>query len=121
MIDPTAPDDRDIRVLGPSGYSVLAHLIQTDAANFGQQRVATYEIDAPGGTWNRSDNGHYLVYLRPNQILDNHSRPVPAQILGGFRVHIPRTQTTAATLIRASFPTIAQQKRHKNDPSDLLS
>ncbi|MDB5319200.1 MAG: uncharacterized protein JWN40_831 [Phycisphaerales bacterium] len=115
-IDPATLDGRDIRVIGPGGYSVLARLIQNDSTNAGQQRFATYEIDAPGGTWNRADNGHYIVYLRPNQVSDNRGRPCPAQILGGFKVHIPRT--TAATPAIARAITQPQISRKRNDLFD---
>jgi uncharacterized delta-60 repeat protein len=123
-IDATTLGSRDIRVVGPHGYSVLAHLTQVTDRYNGRQRIATYTIEAPGGAWNHSDNGRYTVYLRPNQVQDNRGHAAPAQILGRFKVHIPRTQTTVATatLLPSTSPiTTPKQRRKDNDAFDLLS
>jgi uncharacterized delta-60 repeat protein len=100
-IDQSTLDNRDLRVLGPDGYSTLAHLTSVEDRYTGRQRIATYTIDAPGGTWNRADNGNYTVYLRPNQVRDNLNHPAPAQVVGTFRTYFPRGRHTTAAVTRA--------------------
>lgn len=117
-IDASTLDNRDVRVLGPDGYSALAHLTDVATRYVGRQRIATYTIDAPGGAWNRDDNGTYTLYLRPKQIADNHAHAAPAQILGTFRTYFPRgrhTTTIAAVTsgVSRALPTPFSTSPHR--------
>lgn len=89
-IDQASLGNRDVRVIGPHGYSTLAHFMGVLDRYNGRQRVATYTIDAPGGGWNRADNGQYTVYLRPDQVFDNRGHAAPAGAIGRFTVYFPR-------------------------------
>jgi uncharacterized delta-60 repeat protein len=104
-IDKSSLGGRDVRVVGPGGYSALARLTHLDDRYAGRHVIATYTIDAPGGTWNRADNGRYTVYLRTDQVSDNRGHAAPAGVIGGFKVYFPRgrhhTATTTAAVTRA--------------------
>jgi uncharacterized delta-60 repeat protein len=121
-IDASTLDSRDVRVLGPNGYSTLAHLAGVEDRYAGRQRIATYTIDAPGGAWERGDNGRYTIYLRPNQVTDNHNAPVPAGIIGAFTVGLRKghhhTATATTAVIRALPPVHSSHARLKNDLFD---
>jgi uncharacterized delta-60 repeat protein len=121
-INASTLDSRDVRVLGPNGYSTLAHLTSVEDRYAGRQRVATYTIDAPGGAWERGDNGRYTIYLRPNQVTDNRAAPVPAGIIGAFTVGLRKghhhTATATTAVIRALPPVHSSHARLKNDLFD---
>jgi hypothetical protein len=55
----------DIRVTGPNGYAVNGWMYQTDATGDGQSRTASYSFNAPGGSWDHSDNGTYTIVMLP--------------------------------------------------------
>jgi uncharacterized delta-60 repeat protein len=116
-IDASTLDNRDLRVVGPDGYSALARLTNVHDRYNGRQRIATYTIDAPGGAWNRADNGTYTIYLRKAQVRDNRGNPAPAQILGTFRTYFPRGRHTTAAVARALSlpPTPTTAKRRLQD------
>lgn len=103
-IDASTLDSHDVRILGPNGYSALAHLTQVEDRYAGRQRIATYTIDAPGGTWERGDNGQYTIYLRPNQVTDNRGHPTPAGIIGTFTVGLRKGRHHTGTVTRALPP-----------------
>ncbi|HEY7118254.1 MAG TPA: hypothetical protein VH475_16825 [Tepidisphaeraceae bacterium] len=102
LIDKTTLDNYDIRIVGPNGFSERARLIGVKDQYDGQRRIASYAIDAPGGTWNRADNGYYTVYLRRNQVYDNFGHPVPAQVFGQFKTYFPRGRHHATTVAASS-------------------
>lgn len=79
-------DGSDIRVTGPNGYDVRATLKRVDQSTNGSPRIATYEIAAPGGTWNAVDNGTYIVWIVPNQVQDTSGNSLPGGELGRFSV-----------------------------------
>jgi uncharacterized delta-60 repeat protein len=126
-VDAASLGSYDLRVLGPNGYSALAHLANVEDRYAGRQRVATYTIDAPGGVWERGDNGPYTIYLRPNQVADNRGQAVPAGIIGTFTVglrkgrhHPPAAAITAAapTLSLRPANALFKSMRPKNDLFD---
>lgn len=81
-------DGSDVRVTGPNGYSRLATLASVDSTSNGSPRTATYQIVAPGGTWNATDNGTYTVELLENQVSDVNNNVVAASVLGSFEVNV---------------------------------
>ncbi|MDA1049213.1 MAG: S8 family serine peptidase [Planctomycetota bacterium] len=64
--------------------------------------LATYIVDAPGGTWDFLDNGTYEIFLRSGQVSDLAGNFARAQRLGSFTVNVSnigeiRVNTTADT------------------------
>jgi len=93
-IDVNSLDNNDIQVTGPNGFAQLATLVS--ANDFG----ATYRINAPGGSWDFSENGSYNIALQGNQVRDGRGNTAAASILSSFLVNIgqpPLADTTAPT------------------------
>jgi len=86
-IDRTTLDDHDILVTGPNGFSQSAKLVRIRGSRADTR--ATYSIDAPGGKWNRADQGRYTVTLRRRQVADTAGNFAPETELGRFRVQFP--------------------------------
>ena len=63
-------DSNDVRVTGPNNYSQLATFLSVDNASNGTPRTATYQITAPGGTWDPTDNGTYILVVQAGQVAD---------------------------------------------------
>jgi len=59
----------DVVVTGPN-FTSPAVLVSVDDLAFGSPRTATYRILAPGGEWDRTDDGTYTVGLRSGQVED---------------------------------------------------
>ncbi|MBX7103985.1 MAG: right-handed parallel beta-helix repeat-containing protein [Gemmataceae bacterium] len=98
-------DNNDVRVLGPGGYDAAATLVSVDNPSNGSPRTATYQVTAPGGAWDYSDNGAYSVVLQPGQVTDTAGTPVATDVVAGFQVAIGRNLvvTSAANSGPGSF------------------
>ena len=83
-IDVSTLDHNDIRITGPNGYDELATFVSVDNSSNGSPRVATYQVNAPGGTWNTTDNGAYTISMQTNQVSDVAS-PANVVIAGSLR------------------------------------
>src|SRR5207237_656719 len=59
----------------------------------GNKLTATYTFNAPGGSWDPTDNGTYTTTLQPSQVadIDAATNFVPTGSLGDFFVKIPVT------------------------------
>jgi len=79
----------DILVTGPNGFSQLATLVSVNNSTNGTPRTATYQINAPGGSWDAADNGTYTALLQANQVSDTSGNVIPATTLGNFSVAVP--------------------------------
>jgi hypothetical protein len=90
-INASTIDNSDIRVVGPNGFNVLANLISVDTPGNGSPRTATYQITAPGGTWDGTDAGIYSISLEPNQIQDTSSNYALPVTLGSFLADLSTT------------------------------
>jgi hypothetical protein len=77
-----------IRVLGPQGYSQLAEFVSVIPSWDGSSQIATYRVPAPGGGWNRTDNGGYTIQIVPGQIRDSLGRFVDAAQIGTLWVNV---------------------------------
>lgn len=99
-------DGSDVRITGPNGYSELATLASVDSTSNGSPRTATYQILAPGGTWNATDNGIYTVELLENQVSDVNNNVVAASVLGSFEVNVA---FSAGTLALSTAPVIVNE------------
>jgi hypothetical protein len=78
----------DILVTGPNGFSQSAALVSVSDTRNGTPRTATYQITAPGGSWDAADNGTYTLTLQPNQVSDTRGNFLPSSILGTFLVSL---------------------------------
>ncbi|OAI47763.1 hypothetical protein AYO44_08975 [Planctomycetaceae bacterium SCGC AG-212-F19] len=76
----------NVVVTGPKNFTQTASLVKVDQVGDGPQRIATYQITAPGGSWDTADNGAYTVNLVANQIRDVAANFIPAHALGTFSV-----------------------------------
>jgi hypothetical protein len=79
----------DIEVIGPNGYSEIATFVSVNNETDGTPRIATYTIPAPGGVWNASANGNYLIQMVANQVSDTDDELIPAGNIGAFLVDMP--------------------------------
>jgi len=90
-------DGNDVRVTGPNGFNQLASFVSVDVNTDGTPRVATYSLAAPGGTFDPTDNGSYLVSLEAGQVTDTGGTAVADVTLGKFTVAIPNPQNFIVT------------------------
>jgi uncharacterized delta-60 repeat protein len=75
----------NVSVTGPGGALVVTGVTaQPDADS--ASIVATYTVEAPGGTWDAADAGDYAVELLANQVRDTANNFVAAGTLGTFAV-----------------------------------
>ncbi|MBD2119883.1 GDSL-type esterase/lipase family protein [Trichocoleus sp. FACHB-262] len=81
-------DSSDIRVIGPNNFDQIATLINVSVNRDGTPRTATYQITAPGGTWDLADNGTYSVSMRANQVQDINGNWVASGAIGSFQTNI---------------------------------
>lgn len=91
-IDITSLGNGDVLVTGPGNFSQAATLVGITPNSNGTPRSATYQITAPGGTWNADDNGSYTLALAANQVADIAGNLHAAQpTLNSFSVNISRS------------------------------
>lgn len=100
-IDVSSLDSNDVRVTGPDGFDQLATFVRVEPGTDGTPRTVTYRIDAPGGTWNLTDNGSYTITVQANQVKDNRGNAAVAKIIGTFPVNLsasapPGSNTTSS-------------------------
>ncbi len=76
-------------VTGPNGYTNIATLVSVDNSTDGTPRIAFYSLPAPGGSWDYTDNGNYVVTLRGGQVSDIYNNFIGGTNLGSFAVSIP--------------------------------
>ena len=60
----------DITITGPGGTIYAVTLVGVDVATDGTPRSATYQFDAPGGTFNSGTNGDYSIVLQTAEVAD---------------------------------------------------
>jgi hypothetical protein len=80
----------NVRVTGPGGFDQPAVFYDVSHHLDGPARTATYYVAAPGGYWDRSDNGTYTVTLLPGTVYDTLGNTAPGPVvLGTFAVDVP--------------------------------
>lgn len=87
---------------GKNGFQQYATLVSKQRGRTQGSVVATYQILAPGGRWDPSDNATYTVRLMANQVKDTTGRALPAAVLGKFAVKIPSTTRKVASISTSS-------------------
>ncbi len=93
-VDISTLDNADILVSGPNGSNRLATLLNVAPSNDGSPRTATYQIAAPGGTWDAVDSGTYTISLKGNQVSDTAGNFSSAGTIGTFQVNIDADTST---------------------------
>ncbi|MEQ9626250.1 malectin domain-containing carbohydrate-binding protein, partial [Coleofasciculus chthonoplastes] len=91
VIDSTTPDNNDILVTGPNGFSQLASLETIQPDSNGSPLRAIYKFAAPGGNWDGTDDGIYTIALAANQVSDASGNVVTSGTLGSFEVSVTGT------------------------------
>jgi hypothetical protein len=79
----------DVRVRNEAGYSRFATLLSVSGGTNGSPRTATNRLPVPGGQWDPSDNGEYVIELIDHRVFDTTGIPADNQDLGRFTVAIP--------------------------------
>jgi lysophospholipase L1-like esterase len=85
-VDVSTLGNSDIRVTGPNSFDQLANLVAIESSPNSSKVVASYEILVPGGNWDTSDVGLYLVSSEPNQVADGSGNFLDSLTLDTFRV-----------------------------------
>ena len=109
QIDRSTIDSDDVRVVLPDGSTRKVRLIDIAATSDSGIRVAMYRFPAPGGTFDRSDNGVYSIRLRGHEVADMKGHFAVPRTIGTFSVRIAATSSTrSATPAR---PDVLDQDR----------
>jgi lysozyme len=74
----------DVTVTGPNAFNQIADFVSVDTPGDGLTRVVTYRINAPGGSWDPSDNGSYSVSQNATQVSDIGGNFRAAASIGNF-------------------------------------
>jgi endoglucanase len=86
-LDRSSLSGRDILVTGPKGFKQFATLSSVSYRHQDKVAIATYRINALGGTWDHTDNGVYRIALT-GTVNDSSKNLVRKGSLGYFRVAI---------------------------------
>lgn len=105
-------DSFDVRVIGPNGFNQPATFVSVNNSTNGASRTATYQIKAPGGTWDTPDNGAYTINLQGSQVSDVAGHFAPAATLGTVQAAFPSSITLSG---RAYFDHNADGIQQAND------
>ncbi|MGK7939184.1 MAG: hypothetical protein AB4062_03325, partial [Crocosphaera sp.] len=87
-IDLNSLDNNDLVVTGDNGFSANATLSDVKVIGNETTAIATYSINAPGGSWHISDNGTYTLNLVSNQVKDMNGYGVVGGMVDRFHVDI---------------------------------
>ena len=91
-------DSADVLVTGPNGYSNLVEFTGADLPLDGSPMTASYSIPAPGGAWDVTDNGTYVVTLLAGTVEDTLNNATALTALGSFSSAIP-TNTPGSLVV----------------------
>lgn len=78
--------DGDIQVIAPNSAILSATLLSSTSGTDATPITATYQVLAPGGTWDSSDHGSYTIEMLAGEVGDVGGQFVPAGLLGSFFV-----------------------------------
>lgn len=81
-----------------SNKSLTASFVSMSSNATGTSVRAYYRLQPPGGAWDSTDNGKYVISLADNLVKDVAGNIVLAQTLTSLDVEIPATDTTAPTV-----------------------
>ena len=69
-IDITSLGDDDLLVTGPNGFNLFADFLNARRSRRGTVVTGTYQIPAPGGRYDRGDNGLYSILIQAGAVRD---------------------------------------------------
>ena len=78
----------DFYVTGPNGFSNIVDFVGVDTPSDGTPRTAVYTVPAPGGLWDSSDNGVYVIHLQEGEVTDTANNAATGGSIGSFTVSI---------------------------------
>ncbi|MDY6939024.1 MAG: GDSL-type esterase/lipase family protein, partial [Cyanobacteriota bacterium] len=103
-LDLATLDSSDVRVTG-NGFDELATFVSADTNN--GETTVTYEIDAPVGGWQLTDDGTYTISLETDEVGDTSGNFVASGILGDFQVNVEADTTVpTASLSAVNFSPV---------------
>ncbi len=85
-LDSSTIDRNDIRVYLPDGTSRPVSLFAMSSSD--GIVTATYAFSAPGGSWDATDNGEYIVRVKGEQVADTDGNYMEGRAIGAFVVYI---------------------------------
>lgn len=92
QIDISSLDDFDILVRQDWGprEEMAARLIPSSISilDNGSTVIASYEVSAPGGTWDPLDFGDYQIQINPAEVKNGNGIPAKSTVIGSFRVQV---------------------------------
>ena len=110
-------DKKDVIVKGPNGFASAVTLIGTSSSKKHKVFNATYAVAAPGGSWDRGDNGGYTITLRSKQVRDMAGNAAAPGVLGQFSVKIPKKAAGGAIAPQAiPVLSIARIEKQADSP-----
>ncbi len=77
-----------ITVQDSNNINQTIDFVQVDNNSNGSPRVATYRLDAPGGSWDTNEAGTYTVSVAGNTVIDTSGNAVAAGNIGSFEVEV---------------------------------
>ncbi len=89
-IDVSSINFGDVRIVGPKGFAATAALARVNGT--GTSYDVPYFVTPPGGFWDASDNGTYVIELRAGEVFDVSEKVASAGSLGTFVVDLPLPQ-----------------------------
>ena len=92
VVTATAHSAGAIRITGPNAYDMPGTAF-TWTTNDSQRVNATFNVPAPGGSWDPGDNGTYEVRVVPNRVSDLAGNLMPGQVIATFTVGMQTTPT----------------------------
>ena len=105
LVDPSTFGDDDITVLGPDNTPYIATLIDAGIPGSGGNRVATYRMSAPGGTWDGPDAGIYTVVQNAAGVADFAGNYRAAGTVGTFDVSPPPFAYLVGNVLHVDYQT----------------
>ena len=98
-------DNNDLLVTGPNSYSQPATFVSATPATNGSSVTATYQIAAPGNSWDTNEAGTYTVALQGSQVSDTNSNAIASATLGTFQVNVSTSISTYLSDLTATAAT----------------
>lgn len=90
VVSATARSAGAIRISGPNAYDMPGTAFMW-TTNDSQRVNVSFNVSAPGGIWDPSDNGTYEVRVAPNRVSDLAGNLMPGQVIATFTVGIQTT------------------------------
>ena len=126
-VDAASLGDDDLLVTGPNGYNQFAELVSAKRGRRGTVVTGTYQAPAPGGRFDRGDNGLYSVLLRGGAVRDLAGVTSTGGLLDQFLVSANGSAQAAAlqpaaprsAALRAASTSLADDDADDDDRNDV--